>query len=323
MADLIPRRGTSRPGSLVRAAQNAIERRVQSSHEEMVLQQSRFLARTITWALIGCTGFGLAWLTFAKTDEVVALAQTAKQYGGGYASHIRNEENGVVDAIEEAINIGRSANIPVEISHFKVSGRANWGRSKETLALIEKARAEGYDVTIDQYPYTASSTNLGVRLPDWALSGGQDSLKQRIADPATHKRIIEGMLDQLKQYKYKDYYFAVVAQHQADTSLNGKSIKEINILKGRKDRPKEQAETILDMMNAGGAQMVYHGMSEDDVKYFMKYPFNMVGADGGVVETGKGMPHPRSYGTNARVLGKFFREQAAGRVSPGLYTVGS
>ena len=138
---------------------------------------------------------GLIYLPgmYAKTGEVVALAQSAKQYGGVYASHIRNEEGGVVDAINEALNIGRSANIPVEISHFKVSGRANWGRSKETLALIEKARAEGYDVTIDQYPYTASSTNLGVRLPDWALSGGQDSLKQRIADPATHKRIIEGM----------------------------------------------------------------------------------------------------------------------------------
>jgi len=254
---------------------------------------------------------GLIYLPgmYAKTEEVVALAKSAQQYGGVYASHIRNEENGVVDAINEAINIGRSANIPVEISHFKVSGRANWGRSHETLELVEKARAEGYDVTIDQYPYTASSTNLGIRLPDWALSGGQDSVKLRIADPATHKRIIEGMLEQLKKYKYKDYGFAFVAMHQADTSLNGKSIKEINILKGRKDRPQEQAETILDMMSAGGAQMVYHSMNEDDVKYFMKYPFNMVGADGGVVETGRGMPHPRSYGTNARVLGKYVREE--------------
>src|SRR4029077_16934823 len=93
--------------------------------------------------------------------------------------HIRNEENGVKDAINEAINIGKTANMPVEISHFKVSGPANWGRSKETLPLIEAARKEGYDVTIDQYPYAASSTNLGIRLPDWALAGGKDSFEKK------------------------------------------------------------------------------------------------------------------------------------------------
>jgi N-acyl-D-amino-acid deacylase len=245
---------------------------------------------------------------YSNTDEVIGLAKTAAAYNGIYASHIRNEENGVVDAINEAINIGKAANIPVQISHFKLSGPANWGRSKETLPLIENARKEGYDVTIDQYPYTASSTNLGIRLPDWSLAGGQDSLKKRIADPALHKQIIKEMLEMQKKYKYKDYSYAYVAMHRADTSLNGKNIAEINKGKGRKPKMKEEAETILDMMVAGGAQMVYHSMNEEDVRFFIKYPFNMIGADGGV-SNGKGFPHPRTYGTNARVLGKYVREE--------------
>lgn len=272
-------------------------------------QMEALVAKAMKEGAVGLST-GLIYLPgmYSNTDEVIGLAKETAKFYGIYASHIRNEENGVVDAINEAINIGRSANIPVQISHFKLSGPANWGRSAETLSLIEKARKEGYDVTIDQYPYTASSTNLGVRLPDWALAGGTDSLKKRINDPILHQQIIHEMLTQLKKYKYKNYSFAVVANYTADSTLNGKSISEINLLKGRKPKAKDEAETILDMMLNGGAQMVYHSMSEKDVQAFMKYPFNMVGADGGV-STGKGMPHPRTYGTNARVLGRYVREQ--------------
>ena len=254
---------------------------------------------------------GLIYLPgmYSNTEEVIGLARSAATFNGVYASHIRNEENGVKDAINEAINIGRSANIPVQISHFKVSGPANWGRSKETLPLIEAARKDGYDVTIDQYPYSASSTNLGIRLPDWALAGGNDSLMKRINDAAMHKQIIKEMLEMQKKYKYKNYSYAYVASHSADSTLNGKNISEINELKGRKSKMKEEAETILDMMLAGGAQMVYHSMNEDDVRYFMRYPFNMIGADAGVPVPGKGMPHPRAYGTNARVLAKYVRDE--------------
>ena len=273
----------------------------QQKMEDLVKQAMQQGAVGLSTGLIYLPGM------YSNTEEVVGLAKAAAVYNGVYASHIRNEENKVVDAINEAINIGKAANIPVEISHFKVNGKSNWGRSKETLALIEQARKDGYDVTIDQYPYTASSTNLGVRLPDWALGGGTDSLKMRIQDPVIHKQIISGMLEQLKKYNYKNYSYAVVAYHSADTSLNGKSITEINRLKGRKSNAKDEAETILDMMLAGGAQMVYHGMDEADVRYFMKYPFNMVGADAGIA-TGKGMPHPRGYGSNARVLGRYVRE---------------
>ncbi len=275
----------------------------QQKMEELLAQAMKDGAAGLSTGLIYLPGM------YSDSKEIIGLAKIAAQYNGVYASHIRNEENAVIDAINEAINIGKEANIPVQISHFKVSGRANWGRSKETLPLIEAARKQGYDVTIDQYPYTASSTNLGVRLPDWALAGGTDSLKKRITDPEQHKKIIDDMLQLQKKYKYKDYSYAYVAMHTADTSLNGKNISAINKLKGRKPKMKEEAETILDLMMAGGAQMVYHSMNEEDVKHFIKYPFNMAGADAGVPVPGKGMPHPRAYGTNARILGKYVRDE--------------
>ena len=120
--------------------------------------------------------------TFAPTNEVVRLAKVVAQNGGVYASHIRNEEDMVAEAVNEAIAIGREAKLPVEISHFKVNGQNNWGRSDETLNLVKNARLEGIDVTIDQYPYTASSTNLGILLPDWVLADGQDSILSRLTN---------------------------------------------------------------------------------------------------------------------------------------------
>lgn len=261
----------------------------------------------------GAVGFstGLIYIpgTFAKTDEVVGLARAAGKYQGVYASHIRNEETKAAEAINEAINIGKEAKVPVEISHFKIGGKANWGKSDMILDIVKQARNEGWDVTIDQYPYTASSTNLGVRLPDWAFAGGNDSLLLRLHDPATRKQIKEEMLQQLKKYKFKNYSYCVVANYSADTSYNGKSITEINKLMGRKSKAGYEAETIMDMVEKGGAQMVYHSMNEDDVRYIMRYPFCMAGADAGVPTPGRSMPHPRAYGTNARILGKYVRDE--------------
>jgi N-acyl-D-amino-acid deacylase len=252
---------------------------------------------------------GLIYLPgmYATTDEIIGLAKVASKNGGVYATHMRNEGGAVTEAIEEALTIGKQANIPVQISHFKVSGKANWGRSVYTLEQVEKARKEGIEVTIDQYPYTASSTNLAVTVPDWAMEGGLDSLRKRSNDPELRKKIIQDMRGSLKKSRYKDFSYAVVAQYASDTSLNGRNISEINRLKGKRKGTANEAETILDMLQAGNAQMVYHGMNESDVSYFMKYPFNMPAADGGV-SNGRGVPHPRGYGTNARVLGRYVRE---------------
>lgn len=253
---------------------------------------------------------GLIYLPgmYAPTEEIVNLAKVTAANGGVYATHMRYEGTKVNEAIDEALTIGREANIPVQISHFKVTGKNNWGRSSETLGMVEEARKNGFDVTIDQYPYTASSTNLAVRLPDWALEGGLDSLRMKMKNPEMRKKILDGMKASQKRDRQKDYSYAVVASFGPDSTYNGKSISEINLMQGRKKNVTNEANLILDMLAKSNAQMIYHTMSETDLVYFMKYPFNMPAADAGV-SNGKGMPHPRGYGTNARVLAKYVREQ--------------
>ncbi len=261
----------------------------------------------------GAVGFstGLIYIpgTYSKTDEVVRLAAAAAKYNGVYASHIRNEGDSVAVAIREAIQIGYLNNMPVEISHFKVSGQQNWGRSKETIAMIEAARNEGVDVTIDQYPYTASSTSLSTLIPDEILADGQDSIVARLNRPDVRKYVIASMLKSLKKRKLKHFSYPVVANYRFDTTLNGKSIEQVNLVKGRKHKASAEAETVIEMMINGGAQMVFHGMGEADVKRIMQYPFNMFASDAGIRAFGSGVPHPRGYGTNARVLAKYVREE--------------
>jgi N-acyl-D-amino-acid deacylase len=247
--------------------------------------------------------------TYTKTPEIVTLAKIAAKYNGVYASHMRDEGDSVTQAIEEALTIGREAKIPVEISHFKLSGQHNWGRSKETVPMIEAARREGIDVTIDQYPYTASSTSISTLIPDEILADGQDSIKARLQRPETRKYVINSMLARLKKRKLKHFSYAVVAYYSPDTTYNGKSIEQINGMKGRKHKAKEEALTVIDIMMNGGASAVFHGMSEDDIKRIMQYPFNMFASDATIRVLNFGMPHPRGYGTNARVLAKYVREE--------------
>ncbi len=247
--------------------------------------------------------------TYSKTEEIVRLAKAAAAHKGVYASHMRNEGDKVTEAIEEALHIGREAAMPVQISHFKLSGQQNWGRSKETVPMIVKARSEGLDVTIDQYPYTASSTGLATLIPDEILADGPDSIKARLQRPEVRKYVAGEMLKSLKKRNLKHFSYPVVAFHRADTTYNGKSIEEVNLMKGRKNKSKYEAETIMDMMVAGGASMVFHGMSDEDVKRIMQYPFNMFASDASIRIFGEGAPHPRGFGTNARVLSKYVRDE--------------
>jgi N-acyl-D-amino-acid deacylase len=253
---------------------------------------------------------GLIYLpgTFAKTDEVVELAKVAGEMGGIYASHIRDEGLGVVDAIKEAINIGEQAEIPVDISHFKISAKKLWGNSETTIGLVEDARRRGLTVTVDQYAYTASSTSLDVRLPSWVVAGGRDAGRARLADSETRKRVVDEMIKSLKERQFDDFSFAFVASYRTNPSFNGKNIAEITeIVRGTRDL-NQQIEQVLDMYIAGGAQMVYMVMDESDVKNIMKQPFTMIASDSGVRQFGSGVPHPRGYGNNARVLGRYVRE---------------
>ncbi|HEX2606222.1 MAG TPA: D-aminoacylase [Flavisolibacter sp.] len=261
----------------------------------------------------GAVGFstGLIYIpgTYSNTEEVLALAKVAAAYKGVYASHMRDEGDSVTQAIQEALLIGREARMPVEISHFKLSGQQNWGRSTETVGLIRKAREEGIDVTIDQYPYTASSTSLSTLLPDEILADGTDSIKARLQRTDVRKYVRDYIAAKLKKRKLRHLSYAVVANFRPDTSYNGKSIEAINLMKGRKHKVAQEAETVMDMMMEGGAGMVFHGMSENDIKYIMQYPFNMFASDASIRIFGQGVPHPRGFGTNARVLSKYVREE--------------
>ncbi|HEU4510386.1 MAG TPA: D-aminoacylase [Pyrinomonadaceae bacterium] len=246
--------------------------------------------------------------TYAKTDEITSLARVVSRYGGLYATHMRSEGDKVADAIRESIQIGEQAGLPVEISHFKISNKKLWGQSPMTLGLVREARARGLSVTVDQYAYTASSTSLDSRLPSWLRAGGLEEAKKRLADKATRERVIEETKESLKKSGFKDYSFAVVASYGPDKSFNGKSIAEITKqVKGKSD-VKSQIEQILEMYEAGGAGMIYHGMGEDDVKRIMQEPFTMIASDSGVRQVDESVPHPRGYGNNARVLGRYVRE---------------
>ena len=246
--------------------------------------------------------------TFAKTEEIVNLARVVARHGGLYVTHMRSEGEHVLEAVRESIQIGETAGLPVDISHFKISSKKLWGQTPATLQLIREARGRGLSVTVDQYAYTASSTSLDARIPTWVRAGGVEEAKKRLANKDTRQRVADEMKDSLKRSGFKDYSYAMVASYDADKSFNGKSIVEITkLVRGKKDL-KDQIEQILTMFESGGAGMVYHGMSEDDVQRIMREPFTMIGSDSGVRQIDESIPHPRGYGNNARVLGRYVRE---------------
>jgi N-acyl-D-aspartate/D-glutamate deacylase len=177
-----------------------------------------------------------------------------------------------------------------------------------TIGLVKAARDRGLMVTVDQYAYTASSTSLDSRLPSWLRAGGLTEAKKRLADPATRERVRKEMKEGLKRSGFKDYGYAIVANYDPDPSFNGKSIVEITKQVTGKRDVSHQIDQIIAMFEAGGASMIYHGMSEDDVQRIMREPFTMIASDSGVREIDESVPHPRGYGNNVRVLGRYVRE---------------
>lgn len=262
----------------------------------------------------GAVGFstGLIYIpgTYSNTSEVVTLAKAAGTFGGVYASHMRDEGEKVKEAIVEAVTAGRESGLRVQISHFKIDTPRIWGSSKETIALVEDFRRQGVDVVVDQYPYDHSSTNLGITLPSWALADGQEAIEERLKAPETRRRIGTEMKARLAQLGHKDYSYAIVASYRHNKEYEGKNISEINKMEGRAATIDDEVETILGLIAKGGAQMVYHSMGMEDVERILRYPNTAIASDGGIREFGVGMPHPRSYGTNARVLAEFVRKRS-------------
>jgi N-acyl-D-amino-acid deacylase len=271
--------------------------------QELVEQAMREGAVGLSTGLIYIPG------TYSDTREVVALAKAAGKYNAVYASHMRDEGAKVREAIAEAVTAGREGGLRVQISHFKIDTPRIWGMSRETIALVEDYRRQGVDVVVDQYPYDHSSTNLGITLPSWALADGQQAIEERLASPETRMRIAVEMKARLAELGHKDYGYAIVANYGANPDLNGKNIAQINREAEREATLDNEVETILEMIAKGGAQMVYHSMGMEDVERILRYPNTAIASDGGIREFGSGMPHPRSYGTNARVLSEFVRKR--------------
>lgn len=261
----------------------------------------------------GAVGFstGLEYVpgTYAKMPEIIELARVAANAGGVYASHMRNEGTALEAAIAETIRVGDATGARVEISHLKVDSPSRWGASAKALAMIDAARAKGVDVQADAYAYSAASSTLSIRFPAWALEGGSRRIAERLNDPETWSRIRSEMSDLLAVRGLHDLAFADVAWYAADQSLNGLTLKQVAARLVGRDDVEAQFEAARRLQLGGGASMVYHLMSDEDVDRILRHPRVAVAADSGVRTFGEGMPHPRGYGNNARVLAEYVRHR--------------
>lgn len=280
--------------------------------KELVAQAMRDGAVGISTALIYAPGY------YAKTDELIELAKVAAHYGGVYATHMRNEGDSEMQAMDEAFRIGKEANIPVEIFHIKVSGKQNWGKMKDVIARIEAARAAGQDVTADQYPYTAGGTSLGAVIPPWHHEGGDKDLIAKLKDPASREKIKQEI--RTPSDKWENLYVdvgggdGILIGNVLNRSLakyEGKRISEVAKMMGKSD----ELDALLDLVIADDDQTgaIFFMASEDDVQYALKQSFIGVGIDHQEVNldgpTAEGNAHPRGYGSFPRILGHYVRDE--------------
>lgn len=238
--------------------------------------------------------------SYSKTDEVVELAKVAGIYKGIYASHIRDESDytvGLKSAITEAISIGEQAGVPVQISHIKALGRSVWGMAPEISEIIENAQGRGVRVYADQYPYVASSTGLSAAvIPRWVQAEG--GMQDRLRDPELASRIRKEIAENINRRGGPETI--VISRFDENPDLEGKNLSEIS-----KTRNKSDVETAIELVLEGGPGIVSFNMQDSDVEYFMKKPYVMTASDGSVPIFGKGVPHPRSYGTFTRKIREY------------------
>ncbi len=254
---------------------------------------------------------------YAKTEEIIALASEASKFGGIYATHMRNEGSSVLEAIDEAVRIGREAHIPVEIWHFKVAGKANWGHMPESIARVNQARGEGVDITADTYAYTAWFNSMSAFVPPWAHDGGDAKLIDRLKDPATRARIRKDMETPSKDWDNEwqeisspqDVMIAVV-QNPTLKKFQGKRLTEVAAILN-----KDPMDALFDLLIEDKAYTycAVFGMSEPDVALALQQPWVSLDNDSSGTSPegilGEEHPHPRAYGTFPRILRKYVREE--------------
>ena len=249
--------------------------------------------------------------TFTPTAEIVELQKVVAPFRGLHTSHMRNEASGVVDSVRETIAIGEQGGVPTQVSHHKMIGKSNWGKSVETLKVIDAARARGVDVTLDQYPYTASSTSIHAALmPSWALEGGLKQTIARLKQAEVRAKIRSEVAHIIQTERGGgDPRNVAISSCDWDASLAGKNLADVAQLRGLAPTVENAAEVTLWIVENGSCGGIFHAIGEEDVVRVMAHPATMIASDGGVVPFGFGVPHPRSYGTFARVLGVYVREK--------------
>jgi dihydroorotase/N-acyl-D-amino-acid deacylase len=248
---------------------------------------------------------------FADTRELVELARVVGGKGGYYASHIRNEAENIIAAVEEVIHIGREAQIPVHVSHLKIAGKKNWALCETVAEMLVSARSEGLDITCDVYPYFHSCTTILALLPPWSLEGGMASLMPRLKDPRLRERIIGGITDGIAGWENMidhtglDKIVVSSVQSPQRKDLEGKSIAKIAT-----EAQLDPLQLLLDLVEAenGAVSIITESMNEETMVQFLALPFSMVGSDG---SPSQGRPHPRMYGTFPRVIRRLVRELGA------------
>ncbi len=265
---------------------------------------------------------GLKYLpgTFSKTPEIIELSRVAAEHQGIYTSHLREEGLGLIDAVYEAMVIGREADIPIVLTHHKVMGKPMWGKSVVTLAMVDSARAVGIDVMMDQYPYPASHTGISVLIPPWCRAGGQEAFQERTQDPILKDSIKSGIIfNLLNDRGGADLKRVQFAKVEWAPELEGRTLEDWCLSKNLEPSLDNGAELVIQAQLNGGARCIFHAMDPEDVKRIMQHPMTMIASDGRLVAPGMGHPHPRWYGTFPRVLGQYVRDSAVIDLPTGIY----
>ena len=249
---------------------------------------------------------------YSKTDEIVALARVAARHGGQYSSHIRGEASTLVQAVGEAIQVGREAELPVQISHHKAAGRENWGTTGKTLPMIEAANRNGQRVRVDVYPYHAGSAGMAQLVPPWAHEGGSGALLGRLKDPVQRRRIARDMVRGTDNWpnffkiEWDDIQIAAVG-NRANRKWVGKRVADV-----ARARKCDGVQACIDLLIEGNGRvrMINFIIDEREMQRVLRHPLSMIGSDGRAVsaDTARGMPHPRYYGCFPRVLGRYCRQ---------------